>query len=28
MFLQEQEQKRQDELSQAIQSGLNIEQTV
>jgi phosphoadenosine phosphosulfate reductase len=28
MFLQEQEQKRQDELSQAIQSGLNIEQVV
>ncbi|KAI4724906.1 MGSUL7 PAPS reductase [Aureobasidium sp. EXF-10728] len=28
MFLQEQEQKRQDELSQAINSGLNIEQVV
>ncbi|KAH0111778.1 hypothetical protein KCU82_g24358, partial [Aureobasidium melanogenum] len=28
MFLQEQEQKRQDELSQAIKSGLNLEQAV
>lgn len=28
MFLQEQEMKRQEELSQAIQQGLNIEQTV